>query len=447
VPSLPEGIAALTAMVIEREVKAPAQYVVFPDFFFPVTADSLAGDGRPAAFDFIHRLNMIPNGAPEFDLSADFVWTAYQHVLNDCVLPTNADPQAGYARRVAGVKAAMGDGILTPQEYLYFETSVLPNVLDGPGWTPVALGPERITAMAGKLSPALEQWLLRYHLLLELGEDILDSIRFDQLTLLVLRPWYDPAVFTWRFWNLPGETVSDGGDPPKGRLPGVVTKLVLVRNVSVKLAAAPPAAQHVVYRLVGGGPEDASPTERLRLFSGADLRRDTPVVLETPLQPTGPDIKPQIEEQKNALAHEIGAPGPFTGGAQKFHVPFTIDTEAPRGPANAALQKATADAAAIKPKLDFARAQFSAYQSGNVRDHRTGPHPPFDVAAAQARINAMQTQYDAAENDVTYWTNIIGVLDVLKAVPPDPNVYVLAMVCDRVPKSPDPDPALFGASG
>ena len=39
--------------------------------------------------------------------------------------------------------------------------------------------------------------------------------------------------------------------------------------------------------------------------------------------------------------------------------------------------------------------------------------------------------------------NAQGVLDQLQAMSADPNPHVAALVCDRIPKAPNPDPALF----
>jgi hypothetical protein len=47
---------------------------------------------------------------------------------------------------------------------------------------------------------------------------------------------------------------------------------------------------------------------------------------------------------------------------------------------------------------------------------------------------------------VTRWTKQSGELDKLQAIQADPTNYVLALVCDRLLKSPDPDPALFPTS-
>jgi len=460
VPSLAEGIAALTAHVTSSEVDAAKQYVVFPNFFFPMTADSVASDGRPAAFDFIHRVNMIPDEPPTFAMTASFVWNVYENVLDNRVLPSSPDAQQGYARRFAAAKATMGDGILTPQEHRYFETSVLPGDLSTASWTSTELGPDKIKTLAALLSPVLQQWLQRFNLLPELGDRFLESVHFERLTLVVLRPWFDPQVFAWRFWNMPGEPVSDGGDPPKGRLPGVIGKLVLVRNLKMKLAAAPLSAVNVVFRRVtptaGEQPQrPQEPVEHLATLAGAGLRGAMPLMLRSPLLPSGHDLKFQIDKQKTALATEISA----VAGSQMFHVPFSYDTEGPRALVNASLQTANAAVAANRRELAAAHQRYEAYKAaynrGRVVDHRKNakkvdpkkpPRPPFDEAPWRATFARLESRIAQAQGEVTRWTKQSGELDKLQAIQADPTNYVLALVCDRLLKSPDPDPALFPTS-
>ena len=57
--------------------------------------------------------------------------------------------------------------------------------------------------------------------------------------------------------------------------------------------------------------------------------------------------------------------------------------------------------------------------------------PSADDALAQSELRLQR------------WQNAAKVLEQLAAIPEDPNPYALALVCDRIPKSPNPDPALF----
>jgi hypothetical protein len=74
------------------------------------------------------------------------------------------------------------------------------------------------------------------------------------------------------------------------------------------------------------------------------------------------------------------------------------------------------------------------------------PRPPFNEAPWRATFAQLESQIAQAQGDVTRWTKQSGELDKLRAIQADPTSYVLALVCDRLLKSPDPDPALFPTS-
>ena len=88
-----------------------------------------------------------------------------------------------------------------------------------------------------------------------------------------------------------------------------------------------------------------------------------------------------------------------------------------------------------------------------LSDHRGGSggavQPVFrdftiDLEKQRAKLPAAeQALSDASQKEMRY-ANAIGVVDQLGAIPTDPQAYVLACVCDRTPKSPNPDRALFG---
>lgn len=67
------------------------------------------------------------------------------------------------------------------------------------------------------------------------------SVSFEFARLEVERAWFPRRAFESRIWKTLGNSpiFSDGGDPPKGRLPGYVTAVILVRNVQVTKRAPP----------------------------------------------------------------------------------------------------------------------------------------------------------------------------------------------------------------
>ena len=55
----------------------------------------------------------------------------------------------------------------------------------------------------------------------------------------------------------------------------------------------------------------------------------------------------------------------------------------------------------------------------------------------------LEQALSAAATENRRWQNAMKLIDQLASIPTDGNPYVLAMVCDRLPKAPDPDPAVF----
>ncbi|MFC9600850.1 hypothetical protein ACFTQL_23810 [Peribacillus butanolivorans] len=74
----------------------------------------------------------------------------------------------------------------------------------------------------------------------------IEKISMEIVRVNVERPWFHPELFYSRFWKWrnPNEApVSNGELPwPKGKLPGFITSLILVRNITVSWKSVPNAA-------------------------------------------------------------------------------------------------------------------------------------------------------------------------------------------------------------
>lgn len=68
-----------------------------------------------------------------------------------------------------------------------------------------------------------------------------ESLSFEIGTVEVRRPWFSSNLLRsrgWRWRSGEERPLSDGGDPPEGRLPCYVSKLVFARNLSIELTSA-----------------------------------------------------------------------------------------------------------------------------------------------------------------------------------------------------------------
>lgn len=95
-----------------------------------------------------------------------------------------------------------------------------------------------------------------------------------------------------------------------------------------------------------------------------------------------------------------------------------------------------------------------------VRDHRdqkpsevvevvdTGRIAELERALAQQQtlIGTKEQELARAQAEETLVRNSLSIIDQLSAIAVDAQAYVLALVCDRTPKAPNPDPSLITPS-
>lgn len=475
-PSLAQALAAVVAQASTSEV-APGQLAAFPGFLFPVPPEALTADGEPASFDFMHRINMIPHHPPAFPLSADLVWDVYGRILTERALAKTADGREVDVVAFAAAKARLGDGEITLSENGYFTTAVTPTDLDAAhNWTDAAIGSEVIGPLAQGLAPAEQAWMARFNVLPMLGDDLIESVRFQRAALVVLRPWFDASIFDLHGWDLPGAPVSDGGDPPSGRLPALVVKLVVVRGLRFKLAATrlPDTGPTIVFRRVDGVDvaPPALPAVQLLQISASDLR---PMLLTRPLRADAGPITEQIKAMAFAVAEETGAraldvaadaiprdkaepvvatAAPALPGAQRFHVPFTFDTTAAwtlardeQVAANAALAAREAERQRLQATIDALRGEVARLTpQGRPHDRWWRILTPAkrlllakqaELAAAETQVPAADEALAAAQREQLRARRACQLLEQLDAVTADDKAYVLSLICDRIPKAPD----------
>jgi len=68
----------------------------------------------------------------------------------------------------------------------------------------------------------------------------------------------------------------------------------------------------------------------------------------------------------------------------------------------------------------------------------------IDLEKQRAKLPATEQALRDASLEAMRYANAMSVIDQLGAIPAELQPYVLACICDRTPKSPNPDRALFG---
>ena len=151
----------------------------------------------------------------------------------------------------------------------------------------------------------------------------------------------------------------------------------------------------------------------------------------------------RIDALQTERAREIGAsetPDPAalasSGGFQQFHVPFSVDTQQAREHISAALPAATASRARWEESLHSGLLYIDARYKGQ---------PELPLRREEYRIS-MEPTLVRLQAEETRLRNALSIIDQLAALPVDAQSYVLALVCDRTPKAPNPDPSLLTPS-
>jgi hypothetical protein len=240
----------------------------------------------------------------------------------------------------------------------------------------------------------------------------IESISFEYRSVGLERPWLEPKVFSARFWKPtdPSAQLSDGGDPPKGDWPAYITAIVFARNIvlHVRAASGPPAP--VQLRAL------PSITQRVQFVAQPAPGGGAPV------------LKPVVAAAPTAV-----------------RVPPPPSVARPAVMMRAKLATAT-------PTMHAAVALAATAPHTVTRDHRSAS----PTAAAVVRLNpALLSTLKVAHP-------IVVSPPPARTPPPQPSptpppqpsptpppspepeqgVSILAFVCKRLPRCPNPDPAL-----
>jgi hypothetical protein len=209
------------------------------------------------------------------------------------------------------------------------------------------------------------------------------SLTFEYRSVALNRPWFNPKVFRARCWKFDAgdPPLSDGAAPPSGRCPAYIAALVLARNINVVTRQAGGGVQHMGWRSI-------------------------PALAQTELQ-----IVPPQHLQVPAHVMELHRPADAIKSAPRLLLQHA-------GPFGLKLAGVTGVVSPPPATTDIRRAAFSRLAAADFRVVATTvlTTPPHTTPPAS----------DTPPSDT-------GTRD---------QVSVLAMICRRLPRSPDPDPAL-----
>jgi hypothetical protein len=209
----------------------------------------------------------------------------------------------------------------------------------------------------------------------------IESLSVEYSYVNITRPWLAAEAFHARFWKFRerGKQLSDGGTPPAGSCPAYVTGLVFARNLEIKLKENSAKNDAVADRLRDGKP--------LSLGFMPFVARESHL-LTNPLAPMTPKPAP------------IGLPANLAG-------------------LQASLKGLQEAAFLSKPLEPVWGGQFTPVKPGT--EFQTQPWRP---------------------NLIPIGIGLPGLFPRGRAAAANEGLYVMAFVCKRLPRCPDPDPAL-----
>ncbi len=92
-------------------------------------------------------------------------------------------------------------------------------------WNNLHLTADEIRSLLGEVPEELKPGVTA------LSGDIV-SATIEYTIVTVMRPWFDPGFFAMRSWRLPGQSlVSDGAEPATGRIPCYISSIIVARKI------------------------------------------------------------------------------------------------------------------------------------------------------------------------------------------------------------------------
>lgn len=326
-----------------------------------------------------------------------------------------------------------------PEFGAYWRTGFEPRaVVDSDAWSSIAIDKSEISGLVERARPAVqtaaEGWAPDDGS--NRADVIIERITFKAARIDILRPWFDAGVFESRAWKLPSHTgpVSDGTLNPRGLLPAYVVSAIMVKDVDIRLQPERTKNAEFVRSVAAG---------RLGLigpFAVRNTRRSTdanPLVAVRAFDFLGMTGRGRDGESRlrTAVEHRVlsnAAIAAVTGGtrAAAVHRP---------GPAPAARRGRGSlpfsPAAAARPSVPPLRRPRPHSVVGTPVVSRTKP-PNVPSEPIRARLAPTTASTSAPEDPRR---------DADDDVPT--VLHVVAYICARTPRSPNPDPSLdWGSS-
>lgn len=339
-----------------------------------------------------------------------------------------------------------------PSGGVFSPTRPLPRgVVDADGWSAVTLDREELAQLADT-APAE----LRDRLVPDGTDDDILSVSFEYASAQLNRQWLDAALFDLRCWRFPDQErlLSDGGSPAAGDCPSYVRAVVFARNVRVA-RPAPPADAPIVpgrgasdFLIPGVGVEADDVLRRALEWKDPRYTVQPDPAPPVPTEPVVVEPDPVVVEPDPVVVEPdpvVVEPDPVVrpGRPELITVAPYEDRQMLRPLLGRAFGGGDAAADAVAMAVSPARAAVTRALAHTVRRRDL-------VVAAQSEpvLDALAVEAASAPDfrmafDPSLLTPILPAPigpDDLVETSPDGRIIVLALICKRLNRSPDPDP-------
>jgi hypothetical protein len=262
-------------------------------------------------------------------------------------------------------------------------------------WTRVTLTKSEIAGLINEASPELKSYF---------GTDSanldIESMTLEYNNVIVMRPWFKAEFFHSHYWKLPDDrVVSDGTVPNSGTLPAYITSMVVARNVEIrrrKAAAKTPLILPMISKI---------PIQKLKLSA-------KPIVAPTPIRrPSTVTATVRAPQARDSHARVVAA----VRTVSRSSFPRIRVSAQPAAARVRDHRSETGNTNRIYANVKFAGTTIRTLRSRQVVS--------VPIQRADVRLPPRNSQM------VTEKVSFDG-------------VSVLALICKRLPKSPNPDGAL-----
>lgn len=267
------------------------------------------------------------------------------------------------------------------------------NVLDSSAWTALTLTANEVVGLA-QAAPSEIRTLLGND---QIDLDI-DSLSLEISSAVITRSWFAHEVFRSRFWKFYGShrLISNGQLPPSGECPAYVVAVVFARNLIIKLKPHSTKNQHAMTIL------KTAPTRTFATFrfaaSPVSPSSGQAVMLKSAVQsPPSLMTKRSVEIPRPVGTTRLARP------VRSTQFTRVVEAEPNRLPASAATQQ----------RIALQRMQGKSFRILRAEAITLPPPQPLPPPAPEVQI-----PFDKDE------------------------VWILGVVCRRLPLCPNPDPAL-----